>query len=248
MKRILVNMLLVFIAGMISTSFSPDRGVIGKVTFPLGNVLVLSQGETRFRTVSFNMPLKSGDKIETKKQSRCEITYDDGSVVRIDEQSIYTVEKATITNEKKEVESKLSIGKIWANLKKIIRGNDSWKLKSPAAVVAVRGTIYRMNAGADSSTQVLVYQGQVDVAPAAGSGGTQQGMGLAPGQPQQIQAPTQVAGPRQVSMTEWFEIVKAQQQIVVRPDGTYAKSEFNMSQDAQLDWVKWNKERDAAMK
>ncbi len=168
-------------------------------------------------------------------------------MVRIDEQSIYTIEKAIMDSDKKEVESKLSIGKLWANLKKLIRGKDSWKLKSPAAVVAVRGTIYRMNAGADSSTQVLVYQGQVDVRPSTAAG-VQQGMGVVPGPPRQVQAPTQVAGPRQVSMRDWFEIIKAQQQIVVRPDGSYAKSDFNPIEDAKLDWVKWNKARDAELK
>jgi hypothetical protein len=49
-------------------------------------------------------------------------------------------------------------------------------------------------------------------------------------------------------MREWFEIVKAQQQIVVRPDGSYAKSDFNPVEDAKLDWVQWNKARDAELK
>jgi hypothetical protein len=225
MKQIRIKAFIILFAALTAFSFSPEQSSVGKVSFPLGNVLVLSKGETRFRKATFNMPVKNGDKVETKKQSRCEITYNDGSIIRIDERSIYTIEKATITDDKKEVESSLSIGKLWANLKKLIRGRDSWKLKSPAAVVAVRGTIYRMNAGADSSTQVLVYEGQVDVRPATFGAG-QSGLGAAPGPPRQIQAPTQVAGPTQVSMRQWFEIIKAQQQIVVRPDGSYAKSDL----------------------
>lgn len=247
MKPITIKSFLILIAGLTAFSFSPEQISVGKVSFPLGNVLVLSKGETRFRKATFNMPVKNGDKVETKKQSRCEITFNDGSIVRIDEQSIYTIEKAIITDDKKEVESSLSIGKLWANLKKLIRGKDSWKLKSPAAVVAVRGTVYRMNAGADSSTQVLVYDGQVDVRPATFGAG-QSGLGAAPGPPRQIQAPTQVAGPTQVSMRQWFEIIKAQQQIVVRPDGSYAKSDFNLQEDEKLDWVQWNKKRDAEMR
>jgi hypothetical protein len=192
------------------------------------------------------LPVVNGDKIETKKQSRCELTYDDGSVVRIDEQTIYTVEKAKIDKKEKVVESRLSIGKLWANIKKLVRGRDSWKLKSPAAVVAVRGTIYRMNAGADSSTQVLVYNGDVEVGPAESSG-QQQGMGVAPGQPRQVQGPVQVQGPREVSLGQWLEIVRAQQQIVIRPDGTYAKSDFSLEEDAKLEWVQWNQERDALL-
>jgi hypothetical protein len=247
MKQISSKAFVLIIAGLAVLSFSPEQPSVGKVSFPLGNVLVLSQGETRFRKATFNMPVVNGDKVETKKQSRCEITYHDGSVVRIDEQSIYTIEKATIADDKKEVESSLSIGKLWANLKKLIRGKDSWKLKSPAAVVAVRGTVYRMNAGADSSTQVLVYDGEVDVRPALAGVG-QSGMGAAPGPPRQVQGPTQIAGPTQVSMQQWFEIIKAQQQIVVRPDGSYAKSDFNIQEDDKLDWVQWNKKRDAEMR
>ncbi len=247
MKQIRIKAFIILFAALTAFSFSPEQSSVGKVSFPLGNVLVLSKGETRFRKATFNMPVKNGDKVETKKQSRCEITYNDGSIIRIDERSIYTIEKATITDDKKEVESSLSIGKLWANLKKLIRGKDSWKLKSPAAVVAVRGTIYRMNAGADSSTQVLVYEGQVDVRPATFGAG-QSGLGAVPGPPRQIQAPTQVAGPTQVSMRQWFEIIKAQQQIVVRPDGSYAKSDFNLQEDEKLDWVQWNKKRDAEMR
>ncbi len=247
MRQITVKVFIILFSCLSAFSFSPEQISVGKVSFPLGNVLVLSKGETRFRKATFNMPVKNGDKVETKKQSRCEITFNDGSIVRIDEQSIYTIEKATITDDKKEVESSLSIGKLWANLKKLIRGKDSWKLKSPAAVVAVRGTVFRMNAGADSSTQVLVYDGQVDVRPATFGAG-QSGLGAAPGPPRQIQAPTQVAGPTQVSMRQWFEIIKAQQQIVVRPDGSYAKSDFNLQEDEKLDWVQWNKKRDAEMR
>jgi len=236
---------LLLIVAFFSTSFIPeDQGAVGKVTFPLGNVLVLSQGQTQFRKVTFNMPVKNGDKLETRKKSRCELTYNDGSIVRIDEQSIYTVEKVQIENETRQVESTLSIGKIWANIKKLLKGNDSWQLKSPAAVVAVRGTVYRVNAGADSSSQILVYDGKVAVGRATQSMGQGGGMGVVPGQPQQVQGPVQIQGPQQVPLQKWFDIIKAQQQIVIRPDGSYAKSDFNLQDDEKLEWVQWNKERD----
>jgi hypothetical protein len=233
---------------LISFSFMPvERQPVGKITFPLGNVLILSEGETRFRKATYNLPVVNGDKVETKKQSRCEITYNDGSIVRVDEQTLYTVERANMDKDQTVVESKLSIGKLWANIKKLVKGRDSWKLKSPAAVVAVRGTIYRMNAGADSSTQVLVYDGNVEVSPAQ-TGAEQGGMGAVPGKPRQVQGPVQVQGPTQVSLGQWLEIVRAQQQIVIRPDGSYAKSDFNLQEDAKLEWVQWNQQRDELLK
>jgi hypothetical protein len=237
------NFIILLLVATFIVSFKIEEPVVGKITFPLGNVLLLSKGATRYQKAYLNMPLRNGDKIETKKTARCEITFNDKSVVRIDEQTIYTIEKAEIGVEKTEVSSFLFLGKLWANVKKLIAGKDSWRLKSPSAVVAVRGTIYRMNSGADSSSQVLVYDGNVAVSPATQPTG-QQGGTTPPGKPTQVQGPQQIQGPQQVSMGQWLEIVKAQQQIVVKPDGSYAKSDFNMEDDAKLDWVKWNMERD----
>lgn len=237
------NLIILFCIVSFIVSLKPKEPTVGKVTFPLGNVLLLPKGATRYQKVYLNMPIKNGDKIETKKTARCEITFNDKSIVRIDEQTIYTVEKVNISEKKKEVSSFLFLGKLWANVKKLVAGSDSWKLKSPSAVVAVRGTVYRMNAGADSSSQVLVYEGNVAVTPPEKSTAQQSG-GTRMGPPKQVQGPSQVQGPKEVSVGKWLEIVKAQQQIVVKPDGTRAKSKFNLVDDAKLDWVKWNKERD----
>ena len=50
---------LLILTAFLITSFSPpDQAVVGKVTFPLGNVLALSKGDTQFRKVTFNMPVK----------------------------------------------------------------------------------------------------------------------------------------------------------------------------------------------
>lgn len=235
--------LIVLLTALLMFSFSSDKsGAIGNISFPLGNVLVYAKGETRAKKATFKMPIFTGDKVETKRSSRCELSFNDGSVVRIAEQSVYTVEKARITEKSKEVEASLSFGKIWANVKKLFTSNDEWTLRSPAAVVAVRGTIYRMNANPDSSADVLVYEGNVAVSKPVPVSGP--GMGQAPGKPHQVAPPTQVQGPTQVSKEQWIEIIKAQQQIRIAPDGTYKKSEFDLVADAQSDWVKWNLERD----
>jgi len=245
MKKIKISRAAILIAAVfVLLSFKvPEVPVVGEISFPLGNVLVYEKGKTRATKATFKMPLHNGDKIETKKTSRCEMKFKDGSVVRIDEQTIYTIDHAQFKEKEKQVEASLSLGRLWANVKKLFSRSDSWKLKSPAAVVAVRGTIYRMDAAADSSTTVRVYEGNVAVSPPVPPS-QQQGMGVAPGKPQQVAPPTQVQGPKQVSVEQWIEIIKAQQQIVVRPDGSYTKSDFDMQQDAESEWVKWNQERD----
>ncbi|MGD9897630.1 MAG: FecR domain-containing protein [Calditrichaceae bacterium] len=241
-----ISFLIVIALGMAiilsSYTFQNKEGV-AKISFPLGNVLVLKVGEKQMSKAVFNMNLFEGDKVKTQPQSRCEIKFKDGSIVRIDEQSIYTIEKASISDKEKNVQSELSIGKLWANVKKLTKSSDKWKLRGPSAVVAIRGTIYRMDAEADSTTLVKVYEGSVGV----GSPGWQMGTvepQKKPGPPQQIKGPEQIQGPKQVTLEEWFEIIKAQQQIMVKPDGTFQKSEFDIADDAKNSWVQWNLERD----
>jgi hypothetical protein len=64
------------------------------------------------------------------------------------------------------------------------------------------------------------------------------------GPPTDVPGPTDVAGPRDVSESEWMEIIKAQQQIVIGADGSFKRSDFDPVEDAQSDWVQWNKKRD----
>jgi hypothetical protein len=119
------------------------------------------------------------------------------------------------------------------------------EVKSPSAVIAVRGTIYRLDVEPDSSTTLKVYDGEVEVSPAQASMGMGQRQPETPvGPPTDVPGPTDVAGPRDVSESEWMEIIKAQQQIVIGADGSFKRSDFDPVEDAQSDWVQWNKKRD----
>lgn len=227
--------------------YQDTRQPVAEITFPLGNVLVQPKGKNKMQKASFKQKLYNGDKIKTQPKSRCEIKFNDGTVVRIDEQSIYTIQKAEIKKTEKKVESFLSLGRLWANVQKLARNTDKWLLKGPSAVVAVRGTVYRMDANKDKSSRVLVYEGKVAVSPSWNPAGTGDARNNS-GPPRQVNGPTQVSGPRVVSMEEWLEIIKAQQQIVVTPDGKYTKSEFDPAADARSSWVQWNLERDKLLK
>lgn len=244
------------LAGIFLTTVSfmqTAKEPVGKITFPLNRVFVIREGSSKLQMAHFNMDMFEGDKVETKRESRCEITLKNGDVVRIDENSIYTLEKVQITEKTVKAESFLSIGKLWSTIKKVFTEDDEFSVKSPAAVIAVRGTIYRLNVEPDSSTMLRVYDGKVEVSPYSPSMGMR---GKAPpdtgprpiGPPRDVQGPTEVSGPRDVSMETWLEIVKAQQQIIVKPDGSYKKSDFNLEEDAKSDWVQWNKKRDEMLR
>jgi hypothetical protein len=221
---------------------------VGKISFPLNRVFVIPSGSSQLKMAYFNMDVFAGDKIETKRESRCEITLRNGDVMRVDENSIYTLEQIKVTEETVQASSFLSIGKLWATIRKIFSEDDYVQVKSPSAVIAVRGTIYRLDVAQDSTSQVRVYDGEVEVKPNLASMGSMQPPKMEQprqvGPPTDVPGPTDVAGPRDVSEKEWLEIVKAQQQLLVKPDGTVQKSDFDLVDDAKSDWVQWNKQRD----
>lgn len=250
MRKIVLMCLTTLFFGQVLLLFGSQEGkAIGKITFPLNRVFVIPAGTNNLNYARFNMEVFAGDKIETKKESRCEITLKNGDILRIDENSIFTLENIRIGDNSVQGESFLGIGKLWANIKKIFSDDDYFKVKSPSAVIAVRGTIYRVNANQDTTTEVRVYDGEVSVSP------PEQGGAQAPKQeqqprlqqPQQIAPPQEKPGPTEVSVSTWLAIVKAQQQIVVKPDGKYEQSEFDAESDAQMDWVQWNMKRDSLL-
>jgi hypothetical protein len=56
---------------------------------------------------------------------------------------------------------------------------------------------------------------------------------------------TEVSGPYEVTLEDWISLVEGMQ-INVRKDGKYHMFKFDEAQDSDLDFVKWNKELDAA--
>ena len=232
---------------LVSFSSTSDEPV-GKITFPLNRVFVIPEGSADLKMAYFNMDVFPGDKIETKRESRCEITLKNGDVVRIDENSIYTLDEVKAEEKTIQASSSLSIGKLWATIRKIFSEDDYVTVKSPTAVIAVRGTIYRLDVEKDSSTTLKVYDGEVEVSPRTESTGSMQQrtpQQQAPiGPPRDVAGPRDVQGPRDVSEAQWIEIVKAQQQFTISPDGKMQKSDFDLVEDGKSDWVQWNKKRD----
>jgi len=190
------------------------------------------------------MAVQNADLIRTKAESRCEVKLLEGSVVRIGENSEFEFTDASVKKNSKKVKARLKRGRIWSNITKLRTKQEGFQIKTPTAVCAVRGTVYRIDA--DSSTKCLVYAGAVDVGPTSFWGQSRTGKPKSL-KPVEVPGPYEIPPPYEVSLEEWVRIVKGFQ-IVVRSDGKFAKSRFDEARDAKLDWVRWNKQRDLAIK
>jgi hypothetical protein len=183
------------------------------------------------------------DQLRTGEESSAEVQWANGGVLRMAELSTMAV--AEQPKEEKSIDpgAKVLKGRVWANMQKIANTGKKFSIESPTAVAGIRGTVFRMDVGADSSTDVLVYEGKVAVGPGAN---IKKDSTLTDTSRKEIEGPQEVEGPKEVPLEQWVTIV-AGQQIRVEKTGMYKTWQFDQNKDSSDTWVKQNLERDKAM-
>jgi len=214
------------------------------VTMIKGTARSYEPGSTKGRSLKKGDLVKRGQEVKVAKKSRLEIRFPDGTVMRLSEKSDLKMNELSFNKQTddKNVKVGLSVGKLWAKVKKLATPDSSVEVRTSNAVAGVRGTVYRVNVEEDKSALVKVYDGSVYVANPPRDASTTENNAAAP---HEVSGPHAVAPPyHEVSMEEWTAIVKAMQQISISPQGVPSKPEdFDPKADAD-DWVKWNQERD----
>jgi hypothetical protein len=182
--------------------------------------------------------LAPGDVVETRADSRLEIRFGDGSLLRLGPEARLLLAEAHFAGRaQRRVSARLFFGKLWAKVTSVLQGEQKFQVETENAVAGVRGTTFRVEANADKSVLVRVYDGQV----AVGKGGP----AAAPPAGERREVP----GPQEVTREQWERLVGRQMQILVSADGTPGEPE-PFSPDAEQDdpFVRWNQQRDAAPK
>jgi hypothetical protein len=218
------------------------------VTAVQGTARVFTKGSATGRVLKKGDVLKKEHEIRVAEKSRIEIRFPDGTVMRLAEKTRLKMNEVMYNKQTdgKKVNVNLSVGKLWAKVKKLTTPDSSVVVETSNAVAGVRGTVYRVNVEEDKSALVKVYDGSVYVASPPRDAGEKP--------PIQVSKPTEVPGPRevpppyhQVTMEEWTYIVKAMQQISISAQGLASQpQDFDPKADVD-DWVKWNQERDAML-
>ncbi len=213
------------------------------VTLLEGNAKAFTKEKTAGLTLKKGSRLKRGQEVKVGEKSRIEIRFPDGTVMRFGEKSVVRLNDVYYDKKSggKSVKVGLTVGKLWANVKKLATADSKVEVRTTNAVAGVRGTVYRVNAEEDASAVIKVYEGSVDVA----------GVPREVPKPAPVAGPTPVPGPHEVpppyhevTMEEWHVIVKSMQQISISPQGVASEPKDFTPQEDLDDWVKWNQERD----
>jgi hypothetical protein len=132
-----------------------------KLIFLQGDVEVKLKGEKDWKKARLYMELYPGDKIRTKLASDAELKFEDGSVLKIKENTIVDIRKILFDHLKETTKSsiKLWIGKIKAILESL-RPDSTFHIHTPSAIIGVRGTILLVKVERDGSTWLGIEKGE----------------------------------------------------------------------------------------
>jgi hypothetical protein len=130
--------------------------VFGAITLPLGHVFVQSPKESNWLKAGFNREVFQNEKVKTESKSRCEVKLDEKKVLRIGEQTMVSF------LEFKNASIHIEFGQAW--LTDLSQKRKATSIRTPTAVAAIRGTVFRIDCNNNHST-INVYAGTVDVSP-----------------------------------------------------------------------------------
>ena len=154
MKIGLIACLVLLAGGYIAGSAIQAAGDHKAVVMGLSGVVdVQKSGTTQWIPAEKGMELSAGDTLRTTIDSIVDIQLDDGSALRLAEETKMTIEGLSTDAEKarflyffnrpveaRKAKLKLAEGKILANVKKMPNSQSSFRVETPKGVAGVRGT------------------------------------------------------------------------------------------------------------
>jgi len=215
-----------------------------RVQFLQGNADMLALGNRV--SLQTDDVLCAPAKVMVGASSRLELLLADGSFVRFAPNTTFTLVKAdAVPSTSRDISVDVAMGDCWAKVQDLLGQDGSFEVNSPTAVAGVAGTVYRLQVKQDKASAYFVYDGKIQVAyspasPPAGSGPITQ--------PHRVAGPSRVAGPHRVSLEEWMVVVSKGYRFSISPEGAYSDPQpFDMKEDRQDPWVKWNLDRDQGL-
>ena len=232
MKKTWIPLALAALIPMLFSSPALARGV-ARVTYQQGNAFVGGSEKGPWQPLGDGASLDQGQFVKTAAGGIVELTLPDDSIIRLAPETVYGIQTALFTQKKKRRKwsAKLILGRMWAKINRSVGGlRANYDTITPTAVVGVRGTVFNVDAGTDTSTEVSVFEGRVGVEPPLVESGAQR---------------TEMAWPTEISEKKWEEIIVSKlQRLRIAADGTPGKPQTFDPAAEKDSWVDWNRDRD----
>ncbi|MEA2082301.1 MAG: FecR family protein [Elusimicrobiota bacterium] len=148
------SILFIFQQAPVTAAEASPLAVISKAD---GKVVVMAPAGGKWKKVRTGDFLFEGDRIKTSRKSRAVINFISGIEIEVNENTEFTIKVSERKGGKRE-EMDMILGEI---LSKVRKGAD-YRVRTPQAVTAVRGTKFGVRA-TGNITEVYVFEGLVDV-------------------------------------------------------------------------------------
>jgi hypothetical protein len=136
----------------------------GYISYLDGNAKVVRLDGSQARA-TVNLPLVPGDKIITGENDRCEIQFDNGTVMRLDKATVLRIETIlarSLTSSRKLTTLHLEQGEIYSLVKSYKREN--FQVITPnAAILMKNNSLNTVDFASDRGTSIFVERGRVKV-------------------------------------------------------------------------------------
>ena len=165
------------------------KDVAAMVTQVMGKMEVQREGKTTWERAKSGMFLYQGDKLRTAKKSKAAIMFSNGAEVKINQNTEFAID---ISEPGKSDTVRINKGQGTCSLRAKKGGGLRFSVKTPVAVVSVRGTEFDTDVSENGDTTVMVVKGIVQFENEYGSVEVKENQqatatgGNAPGQPEEV--------------------------------------------------------------
>ncbi|HXB73105.1 MAG TPA: FecR family protein [Candidatus Acidoferrales bacterium] len=135
--------------------------VIARAASVSGQALLVGSGSAPF-LLTPGYILNPGDRIDTRGGGRVVIDLSDGSMVVVSPESVVILKDFRTAGSLREL-FEIAVGLVRVKINHFAGKPNPYRMNSPTASIAVRGTEFSIEVDAQGDTQVVVYEGAVEV-------------------------------------------------------------------------------------
>ena len=139
-----------------------QSAVVARAAGVTGQAILLTPGLAPL-ALTAGYILSPGDRIDTRGGGRVVIDLSDGSMVVVSPESIVTLKDYRAAASLRELFG-ITLGMVRVKINHFAGKPNPYRMNSPTASIAVRGTEFSIEVDAEGGTQVVVYEGAVEVA------------------------------------------------------------------------------------
>lgn len=145
------------------TAFAQSTAMIARISSVTGTALLSNGDGMPPFAASRGYALNPGDRVDTRSGGRVVLDLSDGSMVIIQPGTLLSLRDFRAAASVRELFA-IAVGAVRVKIHHLTGRPNPYRMNSPTASIAVRGTEFNVNVGSDGETGVEVFEGAVEVA------------------------------------------------------------------------------------